>query len=119
MVWGQWEKGAFLEGQVVWAGAFECCLPHFICYCCLQGCFDLILLHCVKRRELGDLFFSFFGVSWVFPYLIRQDLEKGKRSYVGKKRKEVRRAGLLCLFWTVWNISNKIALKIRSCPSKI
>ena len=58
-----------------------------------------------------ELFFSFFGVAWVFPYSIRQALEGWKKSFVGKKWKDIWRAGPLCLFWTVWNARNNVAFE--------
>ena len=61
---------------------------------------------------------SFFGVAWVFPSSIRQALEGWKGSFVGKRRKGVQRATSLCLLWTIWNVRNGVAFKMRSCPSK-
>ena len=46
-----------------------------------------LLHHCGITRVLWDLFFSLFGVLWVFPSSVRQTLEGWRGSFVGKKKK--------------------------------
>ena len=70
-----------------------------------------LLHHCGITRVLWDLFFSLFGVLWVFPSSVRQTLEGWRGSFVGKKRKEVWKAGPLCIFWTIWKARNKLAFE--------
>ena len=53
----------------------------------------------------------FFLVLWVFPSSVRQTLEGWRRSFVGKKRKEVRKVESLCLFWTFWKARNNIVFE--------
>ena len=48
-------------------------------------------------------------MSWELPSLVREVLLGCHGSFVGKKRKKVWRAALLCLFWTVWNERNSKA----------
>ena len=43
-----------------------------------------------------------------FPRSIEQVLGSWRGLFVGRKRKDVRRARPLCLFWTHWNARNKV-----------
>ena len=74
---------------------------------------DHILLHCTKARTLWALLFSLFWVQWVVPATatVKATLLGWDGSFVGEKRKEVLRAGPLCLFWMVWKARNKIAFE--------
>ena len=83
------------------------------CFPCqiMEETIDHLLLHCGVTRVLWNILFSLFGVHWVFPRSVRQTLEGSRGSFVGKKRKEVWRAGPLCLFWTIWKARNKIAFE--------
>ena len=63
---------------------------------------DHLLIHCVKTRVLWELIFTLFGVSCVLPSSVRQTLLGWHGSFVGKKRKKVWRATLLCILWMVW-----------------
>ena len=47
----------------------------------------------------------------MLPATIKETLLSWNRSLVGKKRKEVWRAGPLCIFWTVWKARNSIAFE--------
>ena len=64
-----------------------------------------------KTREVWMLLLSWFGVSWVFPYLVKETLLGWKGSSMGKKRNEVWQVGPLCLFWVIWKARNKIAFE--------
>ena len=68
-----------------------------------------LLLHCEKTREVEKLFFTLFGVFWVFPSSVRETFLGWNGAWVGKKRRTVWKAGLLCLFWSVWKARNRIA----------
>ena len=57
------------------------------------------------------LLFSMFGVQWVLPATVKEMLLGWNGTFVGKKRKGVWRASLLCLFWTVWKARNKVAFE--------
>ena len=85
-----------------WASANRC----FLC----QTCEELIdyLLHCEKTREVWMLLLSFFGVSWVFPFSVKETFLGWRGSFVGKKRKVAWQVGSLCLFWVIWKARNKI-----------
>lgn len=50
--------------------------------------------------------YPFLGVAWVFQSLVRHPLEGWRGTFVGKKRREVWRAGLLCLVWTYFEVKN-------------
>ncbi|RVW49097.1 hypothetical protein CK203_084438 [Vitis vinifera] len=63
-----------------WALANRC----FLCQKCGES-IDHLLLHCERTREV--LLLSFFGVSWVFPLLVKETLISWRGSFVGKKRK--------------------------------
>ena len=52
------------------------------------------------------LLFALFGLSWVLPSSVRELLSSWHGSFLGRKRKKVSRAALLCLFWTVWKERN-------------
>ncbi|RVW24851.1 hypothetical protein CK203_105114 [Vitis vinifera] len=60
------------------------------CFLC-QTCEESIdyLLHCEKTREVWMLLLSFFGVSWVFPFSVKETFLGWRGSFVGKKRKVV------------------------------
>ena len=83
------------------------------CYLCqrYEESIDHILLHCEKARTLWALLCSMFGVQWVLPATIKETLIGWNGSFVGKKRKGVRRASHLCLFWAVWKARNKAAFE--------
>ena len=70
------------------------------CYLCQahEEFIDHLLLHCEKTREVWKLFFTLFGVHWVFPSSVRETLLGWKGAFVGKKRRAVWNAGPLCLF---------------------
>ncbi|KAJ9691747.1 hypothetical protein PVL29_013820 [Vitis rotundifolia] len=57
------------------------------------------------------LLLSLFGVSWVFPFSVKETLLGWRGSFVGKKRKAVWQVGPLCLFWVIWKVRNKIAFE--------
>ena len=46
------------------------------CFLCQtsEESIDHLLLHCEKTREVWMLFLSFFGVSWVFPFSVKETL---------------------------------------------
>ena len=50
-------------------------------------------------------------MSSVFPLSIRETLLGWTGFFMGKKRKTVWRVGPLCIFWTVWKTSNRIAFE--------
>ena len=52
------------------------------------------------------LLFALFGLSWVLPSSVRELLSSWHGSFLGRKRKKVSQAALLCLFWTVWKERN-------------
>ena len=83
-----------------------------ICYLCQahEESIDHLLLHCEKTREVWKLFFTLFEVYWVFPSSVRETFLEWKWSFVGKKRKTVWNASLLCLFWSVW-VRNRLAFE--------
>ena len=62
-----------------------------------------------KIRALWKMSFSIFYVVWVLRSSVRIDLEGCKGSFVGKKRRQVLRAGPLCFFWIIWK--NRIAFE--------
>ena len=47
----------------------------------------------------------------MLPATVKATLLGWDGSFVGKKRKEVWRAGPLCIFWTVWKARNKITFE--------
>ena len=83
-----------------------------ICYLCQahEESIDHLLLHCEKTREVWNLFFTLFEVYWVFPSSVRETFLEWKWSFVGKKRRAVWNASLLCLFWSVW-VRNRLAFE--------
>ena len=89
-----------------WALANRC----FFCQTFKES-IDHLLLHCEKTREVWMLFFSLFGVSWVFPSLVKETLLGWRGSFVGKKRKAMWQVCLLRLFWSVWKARNRIAFE--------
>lgn len=46
------------------------------CFLCqdYEESIDHLLLHCKKTREVWNLFFTLFGVCWVFPSSVRETL---------------------------------------------
>ena len=89
-----------------WALANRC----FLCQKCGES-IDHLLLHCERTREVLMLLFSFFEVSWVFSYSVKEILLGWRGSFVGKKRKVAWQLGPLCLFWIIWKARNSIAFK--------
>ena len=73
------------------------------CFLCEEDEEDInhLLLHCKKVRMLWNLFLSIVGTSWVFPDSVIQTLLSWQGAPVGKKRKNIWIATLLCLFWTM------------------
>ena len=62
---------------------------------------DHLLIHCKSAKMLWNLFLSIIGTSWVFPQSVLHTLLAWQRVAVGKKRKRIWLAALLCLFWTL------------------
>ena len=64
------------------------------CYFCQadEESIDHLLLHCEKSRALWEMLFTLFGVSWVFPSLVRETLLGWNSFFVGKRHKIVWRA---------------------------
>ena len=83
------------------------------CFLCqmFEGSIDHLLLHCEKTRDVWMLLLSLFGVSWVFPFSVKETLLGWRGSFVGKKRKVVWQVEPLCLFWAIWKARNKIAFE--------
>ena len=52
-----------------WALANRC----FLCQTCGES-IDHLFLHCERTREVRMLLLSFFGVSWVFSYSVKETL---------------------------------------------
>ncbi|RVW41716.1 Transposon TX1 uncharacterized 149 kDa protein [Vitis vinifera] len=96
-----------------WALANRC----FLCQM-VEESIDHLLLHCEKTREVWMLFLSLFGVSWVFPYSVKETLLGWRGSFVGKKRKAVWQVGSSCVFGSFGRQGIKLPLKIVYCPSK-
>ena len=82
----------------------------FLCQKCGDS-IDHLLLHCERIREVWPLFLSFFGVSWVFFYSVKETLLGWRGSFVGNKRKVAWQLGPLCLFWVIWKARNTIAFE--------
>ena len=89
-----------------WALANRC----FMCQMCGES-IDHLLLHCEKTREVWMLLLSFFRVSWVFPYSIKETLVCWRGSFVGKKRKVAWQLGPLCLLWVIWKARNTMTFE--------
>ena len=74
-----------------------------------------LLLHCVKTRSLWELLFSLFRVSWVIAGTVKDAILSWKGFLVGNKRRKVWPASPLCLFWTMWNVRNRIVFEDEAC----
>ena len=72
---------------------------------------DHILIHCTKARVLWELLFALFGVMWVLPYSVRDNLLGWRGINLGKKHSNAWMTAPLCLFWVVWKERNKIAFE--------
>ena len=83
------------------------------CYFCQveEESIDHLLLHCEKTRALWEMLFTLFGVSWIFPFSVRETLLGWNGFFVGKKRKTAWRESPLCIFQTVWKTRNRIAFE--------
>ena len=89
-----------------WALTNRC----FLCQMCGE-LIDHLLLHCEKTREVWMLLLSFYGVSWVFPYLVKETFVGWRGSFVGKKRKVAWQLGPLCLLWVIWKARNTMTFE--------
>ena len=56
----------------------------FLCQMCGES-IDHLLLHCERTREVRTLFLSFFGVSWVFPYSVKETLLGWRGCFVARR----------------------------------
>ena len=72
---------------------------------------DHLLIHCPRAEMLWEIFLAIIGSSWVFPRTIRQTLHAWQSANVGRKRKRIWMAAPLCLFWTLWQVRNRVAFK--------
>ena len=54
------------------------------------------LVHCLQARILWELILAIVDIGWVFPFSVQQVLLALQGTQVGKKRKKVWRAALLC-----------------------
>ena len=73
------------------------------CFMCLEKeeTINHLLLSCPRTRELWDLLFTLFGVSWVLPSSVRETLLSWNGFFMGKKCKKAWRVAPLRIFWTV------------------
>ena len=55
------------------------------CYLCQvhEESIDHLILHCEKTRELWKLFFTLFGVYWVFPSSVMENPFGVERVFFG------------------------------------
>ena len=60
---------------------------------------------------MWELILAIVGFGWVFTFSVSQVLLSWQEARVGKKRKKVWRAALLCLFWAVWRERNKMTFE--------
>ena len=113
-------KSAFYAWEAVWGKVLTLDKLqrrgwHLPNRCYLRGCaaesINLILLHCSVVSLLWDIIFAIVGAHWVFPKTVKEAIISWKDSFVGKKRKKVWNAVLICIFWTVWKERNHIAFK--------
>ena len=86
------------------------------CFLCEEDEEDInhLLLHCKKAKMLWDLLLTIVGTSWVFPNSVIQMLLSWQGATVGKKRKNIWIAALVCLFWTVWHIRNLLVFEKKA-----
>ena len=56
----------------------------FLCQMCGES-IDHLLLNCERTREVWTLFLSFFGVSWVFPYSVKETLLGWRGCFVARR----------------------------------
>ena len=70
------------------------------CFLCGEGeeTVGHLLLHCSKAKILWDLLLAIFGVSWVFPLSLKENLLSWHGSFVGKRRKKAWMVAPLCIF---------------------
>ena len=71
---------------------------------CYMGAFSIY-------KMLWELFLAGVGSSWVFPRTVWQTFLAWQNANVGRKRKRIWMAAPLCLFWTVWQVRNRVALE--------
>ena len=45
----------------------------------------------------------------VFPKTVREAITSWRGTFMGKKRKKIRKGVPLCIFWTIWKERNRIA----------
>ena len=90
------------------------------CFLCqmFEGSIDHLLLHCEKTREVWMLLLSLFGVSWVFPFSVKETLLGWRGSFVGKKRKVCGKWDRYVCFGPFERQGIKLPLKIVCCPTK-
>ena len=83
------------------------------CYFCQaeKKSIDHLLLHYGKTRALWEMFFTLFGVSWVFLSSVKETLLGWNGFFMGKRHKIVWKAGPLCIFWTIWKTRNRISFE--------
>ena len=72
---------------------------------------DHLLIHCKSAKMLSDWLLSIVGISWVFPLSVIHTLLAWQGVAVGKKRKKIRTAAPLCLFWTLWCARNRLVFE--------
>ena len=65
-----------------------------------------ILIHCAKTRELWIFLLALLGVTWVFPYSMRNLLLQWKVKRPQKKDRAVWHLAPIYLLWCVWKERN-------------
>ena len=90
------------------------------CYLCQahEEFIDHLLLHCEKTREVWKLFFTLFGVHWVFPSSVRETLLGWKGAFVGKKRRAVWNGALYACFSLFGRQGTRLLLMMVCYPCK-
>ena len=82
-------------------------IVNWCCLCKVDGeSVDHLLLHCAYAKELWDLVFAMFGISWVMPARVRDLFD----CWLGKMGKHpihmIWRAIPHCLMWCLWRERN-------------
>jgi len=112
-----------------WTALYEACLTQDNLYkrkrIIVNGCYLCqkaaesnrhLFLHCTVTAKLWNMFYSFFGLSWVMPHSIKEAYESWCCWKVDSTIKQTWKMIPAAIFWSIWRERNRRCFEGLSTP---